>query len=116
MIYLYHGTDVEFDRPDPTRGRKGTDFGQGFYLTRRFRCSRKSRYAMSEIQKDLFDIATGNLCAWVSEQEGLSIKDAMRVVYSSRLYEKLQDPETGLYREGPAYLYDMLAEERGRHR
>ena len=37
----------------------------------------------------------------------------MRVVYSSKLYEKLQDPETGLYREGPAYLYDMLAEERG---
>ena len=37
----------------------------------------------------------------------------MRIVYASKLYEKLQDPETGLYREGPAYLYDMLAEERG---
>ena len=33
MIYLYHGTDVEFDSPIPARGRKGTDFGQGFYLT-----------------------------------------------------------------------------------
>ena len=68
---------------------------------------------MSELQQDLFDIATANLCAWVSEKEGLAIKDAMRVVYSSKLYEKLQDPETGLYREGPVYLYDMLAEERG---
>lgn len=68
---------------------------------------------MSELQQELFDIATGNLCGWVSEKEGLSIKEAMRVVYSSKLYEKLQDPETGLYREGPAYLYDMLAEERG---
>ena len=33
MIYLYHGTDREFDTPIPDRGRKGTDFGQGFYLT-----------------------------------------------------------------------------------
>ena len=33
MIYLYHGTDLEFDTPFPERGRKGTDFGQGFYLT-----------------------------------------------------------------------------------
>ena len=63
MIYLCHGTDLEFDTPIP--------------------------------------------------EMGLAIKDAMRIVYSSNLYEKLQDPETGLYREGPAYLYDMLAEERG---
>ncbi len=33
MIYLYHGTDVEFDTPIPEKGRRGTDFGQGFYLT-----------------------------------------------------------------------------------
>ena len=33
MIYLYHGTDVEFDTPIPEMGRRGTDFGQGFYLT-----------------------------------------------------------------------------------
>jgi len=33
MIYLYHGTDREFDIPIPSKGRKGTDFGQGFYLT-----------------------------------------------------------------------------------
>ena len=51
---------------------------------------------MSELQKDLLDIATGNLCAWVVEKEGLSIKEAMRVIYSSKLYDKLQDPETGL--------------------
>lgn len=33
MIYLYHGTDLEFDLPNPEMGRRGTDFGQGFYLT-----------------------------------------------------------------------------------
>jgi len=33
VIYLYHGTDRDFDAPDPGKGREGTDFGQGFYLT-----------------------------------------------------------------------------------
>lgn len=33
MIYLYHGTDSEIDSPIPAKGRRGTDFGQGFYLT-----------------------------------------------------------------------------------
>ena len=53
------------------------------------------------------------ICAHGLWKKSLTVKEAMRVVYSSKLYEKLQDPETGLYREGPAYLYDMLAEERG---
>ena len=42
----------------------------------------------------------------------LSLKDALRIVYGSALYQKLQNVETGLYREGPVYLYDMLCEER----
>lgn len=33
MITLYHGSNELFDVPDPSRGRRGTDFGQGFYLT-----------------------------------------------------------------------------------
>jgi hypothetical protein len=30
---LFHGTTKEFTIPDPMKGRKGTDFGVGFYLT-----------------------------------------------------------------------------------
>ncbi len=30
---LFHGTIHEFTIPDPSRGRVGTDFGAGFYLT-----------------------------------------------------------------------------------
>ena len=68
---------------------------------------------MSELQKKIFDVATRELCASVMENEGLDIKGAMRVVYDSRLYADLSNPDTGLYREGPVYLYDMLCEERG---
>lgn len=33
MIYLYYGADTEIIVPLHDKGRKGTDFGQGFYLT-----------------------------------------------------------------------------------
>lgn len=68
---------------------------------------------MSELQKRIFDAATRELCAAVMEHEGADIRTAMKVVYGSKLYAQLADVETGLYREGPVYLYDMLCEERG---
>ena len=68
---------------------------------------------MSELQKRIFDAATRELCAAVMEHEGADIRTAMKIVYGSKLYAQLSDVETGLYREGPVYLYDMLCEERG---
>ena len=32
-------------------------------------------------------------------------------LYSSKLFEKLSDKETGLYREGAAYVYQYFLEE-----
>jgi len=71
---------------------------------------------MSAEQKYLFEAATVDLSACVMKEEGVSLKDALRIVYGSSLYQKLQNVETGLYREGPVYLYDMLCEERGTKR
>ena len=67
---------------------------------------------MSADQKYLFEAATADLSARVMEEEGVPLKEALRIVYDSALYQKLQNPDTGLYREGPVYLYDMLCEER----
>ena len=33
MTTLYHGSNMEIEEIDLKRGRKGKDFGQGFYLT-----------------------------------------------------------------------------------
>jgi len=68
---------------------------------------------MSADQKYLFEAATTDLSARVMDEEHVTLQQALRIVYGSKLYEKLQNPETGLYREGPVYLYDMLCEERG---
>lgn len=35
----------------------------------------------------------------------------MNKIYHSNLFDKVQDPETGLYRESPAYVYGLLVEE-----
>ena len=32
-MILYHGTNCAVRKPDPRKGHRGTDFGQGFYLT-----------------------------------------------------------------------------------
>ena len=41
----------------------------------------------------------------------LDIEKAIDVVYSSDLFEKLSNPATGLYKQGPAYVYSYLKEE-----
>ena len=33
------------------------------------------------------------------------------VVYSSEIFQKLSDPATGLFKEGPAYVYSYLKDE-----
>ena len=68
---------------------------------------------MSSEQTILLDGATSDLVECVIKNEGLSMAKAMDIVYKSKLYRKMEDSKTGLYREGPVYLYDMLCEERG---
>ena len=70
---------------------------------------------MSIKQKQLIEYATQDLVAMLVERESRAIQDAMGIVYHSRLYDKLQDVETGLYLEGSEYLYGLLSEERGAH-
>lgn len=41
----------------------------------------------------------------------LSIKEAMRQFYVSKVFEKLQNTNTGLYLESPAYIYELYKDE-----
>ena len=68
---------------------------------------------MNSDQQLLFEGATTDLVDYVMRYERIELRPAMNVVYRSKLFKKLEDVETGLYREGPVYLYDMLCEERG---
>lgn len=66
---------------------------------------------MSIKQKQLIEYAQQDLVAMLVERKNLAPQKAMEVVYHSKLLEKLQNIETGLYLEGSDYLYDLLMEE-----
>ena len=63
------------------------------------------------IVRQLMRSAISRLVEKVMKEEELPLADALRKVYDSKLFGQVNDPETGLYREGPVFLYSMLCEE-----
>ena len=63
------------------------------------------------IVRQLTRSAISRLVEKVMKEEDLPLADALRKVYDSKLFGQVNDPETGLYREGPVFLYSMLCEE-----
>ena len=45
------------------------------------------------------------------EERGLSLQQAFDAVNTSRLFEKLSDPKTGLFFQSSGYVYSFLTEE-----
>ena len=45
------------------------------------------------------------------EEHSLSLQQAFDAVYTSRLFEKLSDPKTGLFFQSSGYVYSFLLEE-----
>lgn len=45
------------------------------------------------------------------ERRGLSMIEAFDVVYKSKTYENLLNPETMLYFQSPGYVYSYLEDE-----
>ena len=63
------------------------------------------------IVRQLTRSAVSRLVEKVMKEESLPLADALRKVYDSKLFGQVNDTETGLYREGPLFLYGMLCEE-----
>lgn len=45
------------------------------------------------------------------EEYGFTMQEAFDAVYNSRLFEKLNNPKTGLYFQSPGYVYSYLKDE-----
>lgn len=84
---LYHGSNMSIGEIDLKRGRRGKDFGQGFYLS----ADRSQAQMMAE--------------------RSMTMEQAMDAVYGSHTYEKVERPSTGLFYQGAVYIMDMLHEE-----
>lgn len=51
------------------------------------------------------------LAIMFAEDKGISIIEAIKKIYSSQLYKRLQDESTKLWHLGPIALYEELQEE-----
>ncbi len=52
-----------------------------------------------------------DLISRLIDERGLSLQQAFDAVYTSRLFEKLNEPKTGLYFQSSGYVYSYLTEE-----
>lgn len=51
------------------------------------------------------------MAQYLIEGNGVTIINALDMIYNSQIYQKLQDRKTGLYLYSPAYIYNYLKEE-----
>jgi ClpP class serine protease len=70
------------------------------------------KVSQAEFQNMKEDIVK-DMISRLMEERGLSMKDAFDAVYTSRLFEKLSNPKTGLYFQSSGYVYSFLIEEIG---
>ena len=58
--------------------------------------------------KRLKEQLTARMIQILTEEQGYSLEDAVDCVYTSRIYEKLSDPNTGLFFQSPRYVLSYL--------
>lgn len=59
----------------------------------------------------LIDSLTKEIAAFIVQDEKIDFDEALRKLYSSQIFEKFADKQTGLYKEGAAYIYQYYLEE-----
>ena len=59
----------------------------------------------------LMEYTTQDIIEYIVQDFRVEYDEAMRKLYTSEVFEKLQNPETGLYLESPAYVYRLFQDE-----
>lgn len=62
-------------------------------------------------QEQLIEYMTQDIVELITVNQIMEYDEAMNRFYNSEVFEKLQDKETGLYLESPAYVYDLFRDE-----
>ena len=60
----------------------------------------------------LIEYITSDIISYILEDSKLPMLEAMQQLYTSQTYVKLNDLETGLYRESSPYVYDIFKTEK----
>lgn len=59
----------------------------------------------------LVNYAIDKLTAFLMEDRDISLEQALDIIYTSRVFELLQDRAAGLTADSPAYIYELLKDE-----
>lgn len=62
-------------------------------------------------QDQLIEYVIQDIIEMITINQGVEYDEAMNIFYNSEVFEKLQDKETRLYQESPAYVYDLFVDE-----
>ena len=59
----------------------------------------------------LMEYITQDIVAWLMDDEHLTMEEALRRFYTSEIFSKLNDPDTGLYLDAPISVYRLFQDE-----
>ena len=62
-------------------------------------------------QEQLIEYIVQDIVDMFSSDQDIEYDEAMNRFYNSKIFEKLQDKETGLYMESSEYVYDLFKDE-----
>ncbi len=62
-------------------------------------------------QEQLIEYIVQDIVDMLSSDQDIEYDEAMNKFYNSKVFEKLQDKETGLYMESSEYVYDLFKDE-----
>lgn len=68
----------------------------------------KQQPTKDQIAEYLISNIIDNLVAFIMEDDGICLEESLDKVYGSNIIKQLQDKETGLYIQSPAYVYEMM--------
>lgn len=60
----------------------------------------------------LMEYNTQDIIEFIVMDFGVEYDEAMKLFYSSEIFEKLRNSETGLYLESPAFVYGLFQDEK----
>lgn len=59
----------------------------------------------------LFEGISSDVVRYLVERDGMQLTEAITAFHNSETFSRLEDFETGLYIESPAYIYNLLISE-----
>ena len=62
-------------------------------------------------QEQLIEYIIQDIVDMFSSDQDIEYDEAMNKFYNSKVFEKLQDTETGVYMESSEYVYDLFKDE-----